>query len=507
MDDVTPTPGQSITLSATVHNSGGSTSSSTTLRYYRATDFIITANDTQVGTDALGILSANATRSETLTITAPSIAGTYYYGACIDTVSNEVNIYDNCSGSDAVEVIVSSNNSLSLNNSNVLSLAIVIEANNTPVPEPIIQYLPNFSYNGNSFDILSSESQLGVLNIYDTEVVIRETIITEDDNVSYEDTSYQLLPTKEVLASKEGNSAYIYKIDDGATLSVYEASTDGSVNYQSSIEDTTTSHFAGASALDIQQVAEKKLLFITGTDESGLSIFEVSSDGNISYVESITDSENTDYQFSGASSLSHGVFDDSTIVFVGSNTDGISAFNVGADGTLEYKWSVASSDTDLLGSAAAHTSVEMATTAYIFTASEQEAGISVFEIDNALGFIHRHTLSSLLDGDLSDINNFRVVQIEGDYYLFSIRNNGETSIFSIGNDGYLEFQNNIAGINSYKDHQFSLAKAVSLLKISDDIYFLIESKSGKLEILKAFINESFLMKGITNVYSNFFCKI
>ena len=45
------------------------------------------------------------------------------------------------------------------------------------------------------------------------------------------------------------------------------------------------------------------------------------------------------------------------------------------------------------------------------------------------------------------------------------------------------------GVSSYQGYQFSLAKAVSLLEISGEIYFLIESKSGKLEILKAYISE------------------
>ena len=62
--------------------------------------------DTQVSTDAIGALSAGATTSsQTITITAPSTAGTYYYSACVDSVAGESDTTNNCLGS--VSVVVS----------------------------------------------------------------------------------------------------------------------------------------------------------------------------------------------------------------------------------------------------------------------------------------------------------------------------------------------------------------------------------------------------------------
>ena len=104
VNNATPTPGQSITLSATVRNSGDLSSSSTTLRYYRSTNNVISASDTFLGTDTVSSLSANATSSETLSTTAPSTIGTYYYGACVDTVTNEVATSNNCSTATTIVV-------------------------------------------------------------------------------------------------------------------------------------------------------------------------------------------------------------------------------------------------------------------------------------------------------------------------------------------------------------------------------------------------------------------
>ena len=104
VSDSSPTSGASFTLSATVRNAGGAASSSTTLRYYRSTDATITTSDTSVGTDAVGTLAAAGTSSELISLTAPSSAGTYYYGACVDAVTGESDTTNNCSSSVTVTV-------------------------------------------------------------------------------------------------------------------------------------------------------------------------------------------------------------------------------------------------------------------------------------------------------------------------------------------------------------------------------------------------------------------
>ena len=104
VNDNTLTPGQSFTLSATVRNSGTETAASTTLRYYRSTDGTISTADTQIGTDSVVGLGVSGTSAESINLTAPATAGTYYYGACVASVTGEVNTGNNCSA--AVRVIV-----------------------------------------------------------------------------------------------------------------------------------------------------------------------------------------------------------------------------------------------------------------------------------------------------------------------------------------------------------------------------------------------------------------
>ena len=99
--------GQAFTLRATVRNQGDSRSAATTLRYYRSSDATISTADTRVGTDAVRGLDPSATSPESISLTTPSSAGTYYYGACVDAVSGESDTANNCSSGVRVTVTTS----------------------------------------------------------------------------------------------------------------------------------------------------------------------------------------------------------------------------------------------------------------------------------------------------------------------------------------------------------------------------------------------------------------
>ena len=95
--DVRPALGENFTFSVTVRNRGGAQAAATSLRYYRSPNATIDRSDTAVGTDSVSGLSASGTSAESISLTAPSSAGTYYYGACVDSVPGEFVSWNNCS--------------------------------------------------------------------------------------------------------------------------------------------------------------------------------------------------------------------------------------------------------------------------------------------------------------------------------------------------------------------------------------------------------------------------
>ena len=111
VSDSSVEPGGSFTLSATVGNQGVGATASTTLRYYRSTDSTISGSDTEVGTDSVSNLDPNETSSQSISVTAPSNIGTYYYGACVDPVVGESSTGNNCSSSVVVTVATATSGS------------------------------------------------------------------------------------------------------------------------------------------------------------------------------------------------------------------------------------------------------------------------------------------------------------------------------------------------------------------------------------------------------------
>ena len=106
VSDSTLTTGASFTLYATVYNQGASTANSTTLRYYRSSDSAISSSDTYLGSDSVISLGVSRISYESIGLNAPSSGGTYYYGACVVSVSRESDTGNNCS--DGVRVTVAS---------------------------------------------------------------------------------------------------------------------------------------------------------------------------------------------------------------------------------------------------------------------------------------------------------------------------------------------------------------------------------------------------------------
>ena len=88
--------GEAFTVNATVENLGMAASSSSTLRYLLSQNPTISTFDTQLTTDFVGALSGGDTEDEVQGMFAPATAGTWYIGACVDTVANESNTANQC---------------------------------------------------------------------------------------------------------------------------------------------------------------------------------------------------------------------------------------------------------------------------------------------------------------------------------------------------------------------------------------------------------------------------
>ena len=97
--------GERFGLYAKVTNRGTGTADRTTLRYYRSPtpDISRSNSNEEPESDRVNSLDPDETDSESITIGAGS-PGSYYYGACVDSVPGETDTTNNCSN--GVQVVV-----------------------------------------------------------------------------------------------------------------------------------------------------------------------------------------------------------------------------------------------------------------------------------------------------------------------------------------------------------------------------------------------------------------
>ena len=129
VDNSSPAAGASFTLSATVRNRGEGPSASTTLRYYQSSDSTISSSDTELGADSVSGLDVSASRNESISLTAPSVPGTYYYGACVDSVSGESDTANNCSSAVAITVGVVTAEDYDVDNDGLIEVSNLTQLN------------------------------------------------------------------------------------------------------------------------------------------------------------------------------------------------------------------------------------------------------------------------------------------------------------------------------------------------------------------------------------------
>ena len=88
--------GQTVSLSATITNSGNLAADSIVLRYHRSPNNNISDSGTPIATDDISNLSAGSSSDATANVTGHS-SGIYYYWACVVPIANESNKTNNCS--------------------------------------------------------------------------------------------------------------------------------------------------------------------------------------------------------------------------------------------------------------------------------------------------------------------------------------------------------------------------------------------------------------------------
>ena len=87
--------GELFTVSVSVSNAGA-TAPSTTLRYYRSSDEIVSATDIELASDPIPALGGGTSSNQIAQVFMPA-EGVFWIGACVDPPAGEAGTSNNCS--------------------------------------------------------------------------------------------------------------------------------------------------------------------------------------------------------------------------------------------------------------------------------------------------------------------------------------------------------------------------------------------------------------------------
>ena len=107
----------------------------------------------------------------------------------------------------------------------------------------------------------------------------------------------------------------------------------GGVTPRDTVSDDATLFLGAPWGVHALTVGGRAFVYGQGESDDGVSVFELTSDGQLTNVQNVAD--DATLQLDGADNFASAVIGGVTYLYVnGFNDDGISAFSVGANGTL-----------------------------------------------------------------------------------------------------------------------------------------------------------------------------
>ncbi|MGH6735356.1 MAG: M10 family metallopeptidase C-terminal domain-containing protein [Methyloceanibacter sp.] len=148
------------------------------------------------------------------------------------------------------------------------------------------------------------------------------------------------------------------------------------------VVDNVERELEGAAAVTTAVVGGRTFLFAAGSDDNGISVFEVSANGTLTNVDNVGDDAALELDF--VFSLATAEIAGTTYLFAaGALDDGVSVFAVAADGSLVHMASIDDSlspDLELDNAFHLTTSVVGGNT-FLTVAGSADDGVSVFRVD------------------------------------------------------------------------------------------------------------------------------
>ena len=476
----------SVSLTGSIQNHGRNVAQSARLRFYRSTDREISNSDSLLANISLADLAVGSTLNFAREVSGHS-AGRYYYGVCVSDVSGETETNNNCAEGVAVEVVAPD---LALTSFTATPIRIV--SGDSITTTGTVQ---------NNASILTAVT----LNIYRS----------SDNTISIADTLLASIP----LGSVSGDAIFDFareitghgggRLYYGACLAVVSGETETDNNCSRGVEisafplvnvhnirDNATLQLSGSAGTTTIQIGSATYLFVTGSFDNGVSVFEISDDGGLTNVDNTTDNTGG-LQLNGANFVTTSQIGSNTYLFVSGNhnDEGISVFQVANNGSLTNVYNIKDSTDLLLNGAISLTTAQIGSNTYLFATSYREDSVSVFQVANNGSLTNVYNIKDSTDLLLDGAISLTTAQIGSNTYLFVSGNNDSgVSVFEVSSDGSLV---NIYNVEDNAELELAGADFLTTAQIGSATYLFVAGNVDDGVSVFEVANDGML----TNVYN------
>lgn len=203
--------------------------------------------------------------------------------------------------------------------------------------------------------------------------------LTEVDTVS-DDMTRALDGAFDVATAEVGAATYLFvtgRNDDG--VSVFSVATNGTLTDVTTVSDDVTRALAGAQGVTTAEVGGTTYLFVSSRDDDGISVFSVATNGTLTDVDAVFDTDDAALELDGARKLTTTEVGGVTYLIVTGEVDaGISVFSVATGGTLTNVANVPDAGALLLNGPIGVTATEVDGDSFLFVAGRDDNGVSGF---------------------------------------------------------------------------------------------------------------------------------
>ncbi|MEM7441050.1 MAG: hypothetical protein AAF393_15745 [Pseudomonadota bacterium] len=258
---------------------------------------------------------------------------------------------------------------------------------------------------GSSTYFYSQAINSSVLHVYRVEVNFSFSQVQ-----TIADTSSTYLGDVSALATTEafGNDyLFVASAFDGG-LSSYEVGSNGTLSLRDTVTPGDGQGFYLPSSLLAVDVGSTDFVIMGSSGTSSLTVYRVESNGDLTEVDHLLDTLET--RFQGVTQLATFSFDGKNYVLAAGNDDGISALEIGNDGQLTHRGSVADTYDSTLDNISGLDVEIVDDQVFVIVSSPTDHGITVLEL----------TFDEPPDPDPDpdpDTNSSGIIGTKGDDYL------------------------------------------------------------------------------------------